>query len=29
VPETMPFDIPYGTPISLDEAHKAIIRRGG
>jgi len=25
VPEAMPFDIPYGTPINLDEAHKAII----
>jgi glc operon protein GlcG len=24
VPDVMPFDIPYGTPISLDEAHKAI-----
>lgn len=25
VPEAMPFDIPYGTPIGLDDAHKAII----
>ena len=25
VPEAMPFDIPYGTPITLDQAHKAII----
>jgi len=25
VPEAMPFDIPYGTPINLDEAHKAIM----
>lgn len=25
VPEVMPFDIPYGTPINLDQAHKAII----
>ncbi len=25
VPETMPFDIPYGTPINLDTAHKAIM----
>ena len=25
VPEVMPFDIPYGTPITLDDAHKAII----
>jgi len=25
VPEAMPFDIPYGTPITLDDAHKAII----
>jgi glc operon protein GlcG len=25
VPETMPFDIPYGAPIDLDDAHKAII----
>lgn len=24
VPEAMPFDIPYGTPINLDQAHKAI-----
>ncbi len=24
VPETMPFDIPYGTPITLDQAHQAI-----
>jgi glc operon protein GlcG len=24
VPEVMPFDIPYGTPINLDQAHKAI-----
>lgn len=24
VPEVMPFDIPYGTPISMDAAHKAI-----
>jgi glc operon protein GlcG len=25
VPEVMPFDIPYGTPIDLDDAHKGII----
>ncbi len=25
VPKAMPFDIPYGTAISLDQAHKAII----
>ncbi len=25
VPEAMPFDIPYGTPINLDTAHKAIM----
>jgi uncharacterized protein GlcG (DUF336 family) len=25
VPEVMPFDIPYGTPIGLDQAHKGII----
>jgi glc operon protein GlcG len=25
VPEAMPFDIPYGTPIDLDTAHKAIL----
>lgn len=25
VPEAMPFDIPYGTSIDLDTAHKAII----
>lgn len=25
VPEAMPFDIPYGTAINLDQAHKAII----
>jgi uncharacterized protein GlcG (DUF336 family) len=25
VPEAMPFDIPYGTPIALDTAQKAII----
>jgi glc operon protein GlcG len=25
VPEAMPFDIPYGTPIALEDAHKAII----
>jgi uncharacterized protein GlcG (DUF336 family) len=25
VPETMPFDIPYGAPIDLDDAHKAIM----
>ncbi|HEY4044518.1 MAG TPA: heme-binding protein [Rhodopila sp.] len=25
VPEAMPFDIPYGTPIDLDQAHKAIL----
>jgi uncharacterized protein GlcG (DUF336 family) len=25
VPEAMPFDIPYGTPIDLDDAHKGII----
>ena len=25
VPEAMPFDIPYGTPIGLDEAQKAIM----
>ena len=25
VPEAMPFDIPYGTPIKMDDAHKAII----
>jgi glc operon protein GlcG len=25
VPEAMPFDIPYGTAINLDDAHKAII----
>ena len=25
IPEAMPFDIPYGTPITLDDAHKAII----
>jgi hypothetical protein len=24
VPEVMPFDIPYGTPIDLDQAHKVI-----
>ena len=24
IPDTMPFDIPYGTPIPLDQAHKAI-----
>jgi glc operon protein GlcG len=24
VPDKMPFDIPYGTPISLDRAHAAI-----
>jgi glc operon protein GlcG len=24
VPEAMPFDIPYGTPISLEQAEKAI-----
>jgi glc operon protein GlcG len=25
VPEAMPWDVPYGTPINLDDAHKAII----
>jgi len=25
VPEAMPFDIPYGAPIDLDTAHKAIM----
>jgi uncharacterized protein GlcG (DUF336 family) len=25
VPEAMPFDIPYGTPIDMDEAHKGIM----
>ena len=25
VPEIMPFDIPYGTPIGMDIAHKAIM----
>ena len=25
IPEAMPFDIPYGTPITLDEAHKALM----
>jgi uncharacterized protein GlcG (DUF336 family) len=25
VPEAMPWDIPYGTPINLEDAHKAII----
>src|SRR5271165_4725592 len=25
VPEAMPFDIPYGTPINMDDAHKAIM----
>ena len=25
VPEAMPFDIPYGSPITLDDANKAII----
>ena len=25
VPEAMPFDIPYGTPIDMDQAHKAIM----
>lgn len=25
VPEVMPFDIPYGTPVSMDTAHKAIM----
>jgi glc operon protein GlcG len=25
VPEAMPFDIPYGTPITMDDAHKAIM----
>jgi uncharacterized protein GlcG (DUF336 family) len=25
VPEAMPFDIPYGAPIKMDDAHKAII----
>jgi len=25
VPEVMPFDIPYGTPIVMDQAHKAIM----
>jgi uncharacterized protein GlcG (DUF336 family) len=25
VPEAMPFDIPYGTPIDMDTAHKAIM----
>jgi glc operon protein GlcG len=25
VPEAMPFDIPYGTPISMDDAHKALM----
>lgn len=25
VPEVMPFDIPYGTPINLDQAQKAIM----
>jgi glc operon protein GlcG len=25
VPEAMPFDIPYGAPIGLDDAHKGII----
>ena len=25
VPEAMPFDIPYGTPISMDDAHKALL----
>ena len=24
IPDAMPFDIPYGTPINLDTAHKAI-----
>jgi glc operon protein GlcG len=24
VPEAMPFDIPYGIPITLDQAHKAL-----
>lgn len=24
VPEQMPFDIPYGAPIGMDQAHKAI-----
>jgi glc operon protein GlcG len=24
VPEAMPFDIPYGTPINMDDAHKAL-----
>jgi glc operon protein GlcG len=25
VPEVMPFDIPYGTPINMDDAHKALM----
>ncbi len=25
IPEVMPFDIPYGTPINLDDAQKAIM----
>jgi glc operon protein GlcG len=25
VPEAMPFDIPYGTPIAMDQAQKAIM----
>lgn len=25
IPDAMPFDIPYGTPITLDQAHKAIM----
>ena len=25
VPEAMPFDIPYGPPIGMDQAHKAIM----
>ena len=25
VPEVMPFDIPYGTPIAMDDAHNAIM----
>jgi uncharacterized protein GlcG (DUF336 family) len=25
VPEEMPFDIPYGTPLSLDQAHTALM----
>lgn len=25
IPEAMPFDIPHGTPIGLDDAHKALV----